>query len=53
MAAGCYQEDETEVLLMGGMHYPAGSQVAAQAQAPNHHQAEGGHTREQRAFLCV
>ena len=52
-SAGRDQENEAQVLLVAGVHGPAGGQVAPKAQPPFHRQAKGGHPRERRAVLRV
>ncbi len=45
-AAGGHQEDEAQVLQLGGMHEFERGQVTSQAQPPMHCKAEGGHPGE-------
>jgi hypothetical protein len=40
---GGYQENEAQVLLMGGVHELERSEISPQIESSHHRQAEGGH----------
>lgn len=42
--AGGHQEDEAQVLQLGGVHGPEGGEEPAQAESPLRSQAQGGHS---------